>query len=82
MRFVLIESDGVTETHASPALGEYATLCGLDGDDESAGQRPIGERRSGKIDCADCLAMIRLAKTYKARDLATADPKQDRQEQT
>lgn len=69
-RFVQVESDGAIETHANTALGEYATLCGLDGDDEAAGQRLIGDGPKGKINCRDCIAIIRAAKEYHlTRDL-------------
>lgn len=68
-RFVQVESEGAIETHADTAVGEYATLCGLDGDDEGAGQRLIGDGPTGKINCPDCIAIIRASKLYHERDL-------------
>lgn len=73
-RFVSIECDGVIETHAAPAVGEYATFCGLDGDDEGAGQRFNGAAPRGKVTCPDCIAMIRHAKTYKVGTPSAQEP--------
>lgn len=60
--------------HAGPADtgGDYATLCGLDGDDPGADQRTVPVPRGGRarIDCDHCCGIIKKAWTYTARDLA------------
>lgn len=71
LRFVTIAHEGIPSVHAVSCIGEYATLCGLDGYDESVGQTFMGDSETGKISCSDCAAIISFAKTYKKRDLHT-----------
>lgn len=71
-KFIAIESDGVYQVHASGegAGFPYATLCGLDGDDSRAGQKPAALIIGAKIDCPQCRGIIRAAKTFRPRDFA------------
>lgn len=69
--YVAIECSGHVEVHAEAGNGStYASLCGLDDHDPSVGLRrallPVGAR----IDCPDCIAIIRQAKKYRSRDIA------------
>lgn len=68
-RFVIIENYGEQEAHAVSAVGEYATLCGLDGDDETCGQKMIGAAAKAKITCNDCAQIIQASWRYKRSDL-------------
>ncbi len=55
-KVVGVEVDGVVEWHI-PGVGgaDYATLCGLDGDDPAIGQTGIVQAPRGtKIDCQEC----------------------------
>jgi len=70
-KYVSIECDGVVQVHAV-GLGNYATLCGLDGDDDGSGQRPANLLIGARINCPDCRAIIEAAKKYRARDFEKA----------
>jgi len=68
--YIAIECDGIDQVHAS---GEgtglpYATLCGLDGEDSKAGQKTVGLQIGARINCPQCRALIRVAKTYRPKD--------------
>ena len=67
-KYVAIECDGKIEVHAAPVHDNYATLCGLDGDDSAVGQRPAPLQIGARIDCPTCKAIIRHAKLYGERD--------------
>ena len=65
--YAAIEFEGVVEIHATDVTGNYATLCGLDGDDLVTGQKTVPLpplSRKPKINCKTCLAIIRHAKRY------------------
>lgn len=73
-KFIAISCDGTIETHATSGelmAGSYATLCGLDGDDPAPNvkQKIVPLHNRPKIDCAQCIAMIRHAKKYASHDL-------------
>lgn len=70
--YVAVAQDGVINVHASgTGIGsDYATLCGMDGDDPSIGQRPAALQVGAKIDCQQCIDIIRAAKKYRERDFA------------
>jgi hypothetical protein len=73
--YIAVEQDGVVEVHASGVIGDYATLCGMDGDDLSVGQRPAPLQIGARINCQHCILIIRTAKKYRERDFATGpDP--------
>ena len=73
-RFVAVEQDGVVEIHASgaDASGDYATLCGVDGNDDGAGvnQRPADLPPGAKINCPQCKQLILAARKFSRRDFA------------
>jgi len=65
--YAAIEFEGVVEIHATDVTGNYATLCGLDGDDLTIGQKTVELPKNPRITCKTCLAIIRHAKRYKVR---------------
>lgn len=69
-KIVGVESDGVVEWHI-PGVGgpDYATLCGLDGDDSTVGQRLVDHvPRGAKIDCEQCCTIWRGLRALKLRE--------------
>ncbi len=64
-RLVTIECDGVVETHLPHMDGNYATLCGLDGNDydeygvfdNGVNQKTVRTPRGAKVDCEHCYAI-------------------------
>jgi hypothetical protein len=67
-RYVAIEQDGVINVHASGVHSDYATICGMDGDDETVGQRPAPLQIGARINCPHCRSIIMAAKAYRNRD--------------
>ncbi len=63
---IALEIDGLREIHAAASNnGNYATLCGLDGDDPGIGQQSGGTARPGeKINCHQCIGVWLAAKPY------------------
>jgi hypothetical protein len=66
--YVAIEQDGKINVHAEGIVSNYATLCGMDGDDSKVGQRAAPLDIGARIDCPHCIALIREAKTYREKD--------------
>lgn len=60
-----IEIDGVIEIHATDVTGNYASLCGLDGNDSAVGQMVAVLPNKPVITCKSCLAIIKHAKEYR-----------------
>lgn len=66
---IIIEERGKCQIHATSYNQNYATLCGLDGDDDdpAVAQITIGIAPTGsKINCRECIDIIIHASTYKA----------------
>lgn len=70
--YVAVESDGVVEVHLPAISDNYATLCGLDGDDSKVGQRPAVVPRGTKVNCPQCQAIFELCKSYSRKDFELA----------
>jgi hypothetical protein len=74
-KFVAVNVDGIVQVHMNGAfsLGNYETLCGLDGDDDSplVRQQPAKLKRGAKIDCPYCIDIWKQCKNYSAKDFAT-----------
>ncbi len=69
MKRVAIRLDGVRLIHAESHNSVYATFCGLDGDDPAVGQSAADPPKRGeKINCPDCIALWKHARTFKAVD--------------
>ena len=71
VRLVAVECDGQVEVHLPGAVGaDYATLCGLDGDDDGAGQTPAEVPRGARVTCHSCIHIWRAARAVPARYIA------------
>lgn len=68
-RYVAVEQDGKVQVHME-GLSNYATLCGMDGDDPSVGQRPAEVDIGRRIDCPHCRDIFNQCKAYRRRDFA------------
>lgn len=68
-KFVAVRSDGVVAVHAADCAGNYATLCGMDGDDSGADQEPAELPKRPKVNCATCIQIIEHARSYRKSDL-------------
>lgn len=66
---IAIRVDDITEVHATGGSGvDYATLCGLDGDDPGAGQYPAELPKQAKIDCVACRQIFERARQLRKTD--------------
>lgn len=65
-RLVTIKCQGETNVHLPDALGSYATLCGLDGDDPGCELETSDTPRGAKVDCDQCASIWQLCKTFRA----------------
>jgi hypothetical protein len=64
---IAVRTDGRVEVHAK-GIGDYATLCGLDGNDSSVGQEPAALPPGAKIDCAQCRQLWDAWQTFQRAD--------------
>ena len=69
-RMIAVITDGVLEVHAA-GLGNFATLCGLDGNDPDASQIPAPLPMNPRIDCPQCFSAWKAWRTFSARDFTT-----------
>lgn len=67
---VAVIQDGVRGIHAGDATGNYATLCGLDGDDpdQHVQQSMSIVKRGEKINCDQCRSIWSKARQYRISD--------------
>jgi hypothetical protein len=70
-RFVAVVVDGDYAVHATDVTGNYASLCGLDGDDGV--QLTVELPKMPKVTCLRCLAIVAWSKTYKRSELGGRD---------
>lgn len=72
MKLVTIETDVDSCTHILCARGFYATLCGMDGDDDNCGvqQKTIQTPKNGKVNCTSCIDIWKQARKVKACQIA------------
>ncbi len=61
---IVLTGSGEREIHAADTTGNYATLCGLDGEENETGTLRKGER----INCHQCIAIWLECKLYYVRD--------------
>ncbi len=68
--YVAILCDDVTTIHATDMSGNYATLCGMDGDDpdDAVDQRYVDVPCRAKINCQQCKNIVEHARKYTKRD--------------
>ena len=69
-RFVAVLIDGELTIHLPDVSGNYATLCGIDGDDPdyTVNQIPACVPRGAKVNCRFCGKIFELAKLYSEDD--------------
>lgn len=69
-KIVGVECEGVVRWHVPGVAGpDYATLCGLDGEDPSVGQRLLGKSPRGtKVNCEQCSAVWRGLRALNLRE--------------
>jgi len=66
LMWVAIECEGVRKIHAAGIDGNYASLCGLDGEENRVSLPKRGE----KIDCPQCFAIWNETRYYRPGDFA------------
>lgn len=64
MELVTIEIEGKPDVHLPGVNGNYATLCGLDGDDPDAAvqQRTVPTKADARVNCETCRDIWRFCK--------------------
>ena len=69
-KFVAVKSYGVVKIHLPHTNGNYYTLCGMDGDDDSASvdQHIVSVPKGAKVNCDDCIAIWEICKDYSDKD--------------
>jgi hypothetical protein len=69
-KYVAILHEGVTTIHLPHSTGDYATLCGEDGDDPmpDVDSVEIDVPKGAKVDCRHCLGIWQVCKKYTAKD--------------
>lgn len=64
----IIEDDDTT-WHARGVVGDYDTMCGIDGDDPAIGHNGVVEAKRGqKISCVECKTIWRNTMAMKLRE--------------
>ena len=71
-KFVAISQDGIVQVQGVPESGNYATLCGMDGDDSVVGQSAAVLPPKPRIDCPQCFGVWSDAKRFGRRDFTAA----------
>lgn len=69
-RKVTVEVEGLTFTHIGESVGDFATLCGLDGDDPGVLQRTVPTPNGAKVNCAHCWGIWNICRDWRASDFA------------
>jgi len=69
-RYVAVQIDGEVTIHIPHTYGNYATLCGLDGDDEyfSVNQKTVPTPKGKKVNCEACLSIWKTCQEYTKKD--------------
>ena len=68
LRYPTVEVYGEANSHIEDAIGaDYLTLCGLDGDDDVAGQVTL--EPAAKVTCQQCIDIWLHCRTVPRRDL-------------
>lgn len=72
-KYIAVRMNDEVIVHLPGAIGDYATLCGLDGNDDSRSvdQHPTDVPRNAKVNCAHCSALWKTARRYSAKDFST-----------
>ena len=64
---IAISVDDVVDVHVA-TRGEYATICGMDGDDSAVGIKPASLPKEAKITCAACFRIWDVCVDVKIAD--------------
>lgn len=67
-KFILIKEFDTMHSHFPDITGNYASLCGLDGQDSLVGQSIVG--KSNIVNCPYCISIFDLVSTYTERDVS------------
>lgn len=68
-RFVKISSNGEVLSHFPDTTGNYASLCGMDGDDNHVGVEQFIVGFSDKVNCPSCVAIFDVVRRYSEKDI-------------
>lgn len=70
-KYVTVIAERVVNTHFPDVSGNYATLCGMDGNDPdpTTDQITIETPRGAKVDCDRCISIFDLIHEYGERDI-------------
>jgi hypothetical protein len=70
MKYVAILHDGVISVHLPHPTGNYATICGDDGDDPApeVDSVEVDVPKGAKVDCEHCKNIWKVAMLYTAKD--------------
>jgi hypothetical protein len=70
-KYVAILSDGIIEVHFPDVTGNYATLCGMDGndDDPMVDQHPSRIPKGQKVNCKMCIGIYDVTHKYTEKDI-------------
>lgn len=79
--YVAISTGGTISVHLPDPTGNYATACGLDGDDPdlAVDQATVDVPVGRKIDCASCHILWRVCQVYTAGDFVNGQADTGRQ---
>ena len=65
---ITIIVDGDPLTHIAGGLLDFATFCGLDGNDPAIGQLTVQTPVGAKVNCPDCKRLWEMAKPWRESD--------------
>ena len=69
-RYVAVSCEGVVGIHLPDATGNYATLCGVDGDDPALQMHMAEVPQNAKVDCRECKQIWDVARQFREADFA------------
>jgi len=76
IKYVAVEIKGVISIHMPHDSGNYATLCGLDGDDPypEVDQKVVPLPEDAKIDCLECFQLWNVSRKFGIDDFVAKRP--------
>lgn len=69
---IAVSRYGEVEVHFKDRTGNYATLCGMDGNDNSnlVGQETVELPHGAKVNCDECARLFYYVRSLSASDIA------------
>lgn len=67
-RVKVSNEDDDPDVHMLSCVNDYATMCGLDGNDPTLGQEIMDGNCKEKINCQHCISIWKMSKKYKESD--------------